>query len=354
MNRPEPDSPAARQRAATAAEWLVKHDRGFTAAEQDEFLQWLSADARHGEWFALHRRTVGDFNCLAQWRPEHSEEPNPDLLAPPRSAWRRAAPLALAAGLAVTFVWWWSGSTEPDAGAAFAGAYERRILEDGSAVELNRGAVVNVTFSATERRVVLERGEALFSVMTQPGRPFIVRAAGIDVRAIGTVFNVRLDPTTVEVLVTEGRVRLAQIAAPVIGPPSHGAQNSRVDLPTPTGNHLAPELPEIAAGHRATVSLDRAAPPRIVPVSAEESTRLLAWQPRLLDFSSAPLSRAVEEFNRRNRVQFILADSELGAMPVVASVRSDNVAGFARILAATPGLEIEHRGENQIIVRRKK
>lgn len=39
MNRPEPDSPEAQARSRAAAEWFVKHDRGLTAAEQDEFLQ---------------------------------------------------------------------------------------------------------------------------------------------------------------------------------------------------------------------------------------------------------------------------------------------------------------------------
>jgi transmembrane sensor len=54
-------------------EWLVKRDRTLNAEEQDEFMQWLTADPRHGEWLALHRRAVRDFACLAQWRPEHSD-----------------------------------------------------------------------------------------------------------------------------------------------------------------------------------------------------------------------------------------------------------------------------------------
>ena len=64
-----------------AAAWLVKKDHGFTAAEQDAFFQWLAADPRHGEWFARHRQTWKEFNLLAEWKPEHSTEPNADLLA---------------------------------------------------------------------------------------------------------------------------------------------------------------------------------------------------------------------------------------------------------------------------------
>lgn len=69
MKRPEPDSPEAERRSQAAADWLARRDRTLTASEQDEFLQWLAADPRHGEWFALHRSVVGDFSALARWRP---------------------------------------------------------------------------------------------------------------------------------------------------------------------------------------------------------------------------------------------------------------------------------------------
>ena len=75
-----------------AAAWLVKRDRGFTAVEQDEFHHWLSSDPRHGEWLARHQGTWGEFDQLAQWRPEHSVEPNPDLLARPHARRYGACP----------------------------------------------------------------------------------------------------------------------------------------------------------------------------------------------------------------------------------------------------------------------
>lgn len=89
-----------------AAAWLIRRDRGLTAEEQDAFFRWLAADPRHGERLAHHQRTWKDFNLLAQWRPEHGSEPNPDLLARPRPARRWLAwgvPLALAACLALGF-----------------------------------------------------------------------------------------------------------------------------------------------------------------------------------------------------------------------------------------------------------
>jgi transmembrane sensor len=349
MKRPEPDSPAARTRAAAAAEWLAKHDRGLTAAEQDAFLDWLAADPRHGEWLALHRRTTGDFAGLMQWRPEHSEEPNPDLLAPPRRPLRWLAPVALAAAaaLAVSLTLWrpWANH---DATPAVAD-YERRILEDGSTVELNRGAAITVAYAAGERRVALVRGEALFTVAKNPARPFIVRAGGVDVRAVGTAFNVRLSGPAVEVLVTEGRVAVDHGPASA---PESASRSSPAEVRSPASELRVP-ISEISAGHRATIVPAVAAAPRIEPVTAAEIARALAWQPQLLDFSSVPLRLALAEFNRRNRVQFVLADPHLAELPIVASIRSNNIEGFARFLAETAGVRVERRSETEIVVRRR-
>lgn len=356
MKRPEPDSPEAEARSVTAAEWLVKRDRGLSASEQDEFLQWLAADPRHGEWFALHRHLVGDFNCLAQWCPEHSDEPNPDLLARPQRRVRWLVPVVLAgaaaACLAVSVTLWrsWAPGADHDAAtaAAFAaaGGYERRILEDGSTVELNRGAVVAVKFTPGERRILLTQGEALFTVTKNAARPFIVHAGGVDVRAVGTAFNVRLDANAVEVLVTEGSVQLKQPSSKI---PEHPAARSAASEAAAT----AVEPPLVSAGQRATISRASAAPPpQIAPVTVEETSRALAWQVQLLDFSSVPLARAIAEFNRRNRVQFRLADEALAQMPIVASIRSDNVEGFAKVLEQTPGVLVE-RGDGEIVLRRK-
>src|SRR5688572_16846377 len=96
---------------SAAAEWLVRHDRGLSAEQQDAFLQWLAVSPAHRESFQRHRRMWGDFNALAQWRPEHSGAPNPDLLAEPRRsrALRWVAPI-LAMAAVVAFGVWWSAA----------------------------------------------------------------------------------------------------------------------------------------------------------------------------------------------------------------------------------------------------
>jgi transmembrane sensor len=364
VNDESSSSPAERVDLEAAA-WLVKQDRGLTATEQDEFLQWLAAHPGHQAWFARHRATWNDFDLLARWQPEHSADPNPDLLARRRPRITRtmtriwSTVLATAACVGLAWVWWPARVIEaprPRVIEIVASAYERRTLDDGSMVDLKGGSRIVVRYTDTERRVALVQGEAQFTVATNLARPFIVRAGKVDVRAVGTAFNVRLAAQEVEILVTEGKVQLDHpAAAPARGTPppppiaaGAGATSSR-DPVAP----LPPAVSALSAGQRTVVSFAaEAAPPQVIAVTAEDMNRLLAWQPQLLDFDSTPLSSVVAEFNRRNRAQMTLADDELARVPIVASFRSDNIDGFIRLLELTVDVRAERRGADEIVLRK--
>lgn len=331
-----------------AADWAARKDRGFTAAEQDAFFQWLAADPRHGEYLAQQLATARKLKSLAQWRPEHALRPNPDLLEPPpRPRPRLRFALGLAACLACAFGLWQLGNSASSDDRATVVSLPpptvQRVLDDGSTIDLNHGAEVEVQFTPETRRITLLRGEALFTVTSNPQRPFIVQAGRVAIRAVGTAFNVNLQPAAVEVLVTEGTVAVAK--------PASDSRAAATDAPSATEAHT---IATVAAGHRTLVPLAEAGhAPEVVQVSREQMARLLAWQPRLLEFSDTPLAQVVAEFNRENRVKMVIDDASLAALPIGASFRSDNVEGFVRLLEASFRVEVEHRGD-AIVLRRKK
>jgi len=333
----DPNSAGQPQIELEAAEWVVRRDAGLTAAQQDEYFHWLASDPRHSDAMARQQQTWKDFGLLAQWKPEHSAEPNPDLLARPRrtsvrTIWLGALAMAACVALALTLWTPWRApmpEASPLANYAAPSGYERRVLPDGSVVELNRGARIALSYSAQERRVQLMHGEASFTVAKNPARPFIVRVAGVEVRAVGTVFNVRLDNRQVEVLVTEGKVQV-----------NNAVRGNSLLAPDATG-----EPAILAAGHKVVVAVEPIAAVPVVAVSADETARLLAWQPQMLEFNSAPLAEVVTAFNRESRVQLVIGDPQLRDLPIVASFRTDNTEGFVRLLEMTAGIRAERSGD---------
>lgn len=354
MKFPRRVKPASAQLEAEASSWVIRCERGLGPEEQDEFLQWMAADRRHSQEYARQRNNWLRLGLLADWRPEHSPRPNRDLLAPAPKAkaiWLNArrsriaqATLAAAAIVALGLFVVRNQTIHPPASTqpAQIAAIEERALADGSMITLNRGAEVSVHYAIDERRVVLERGEAHFEVAELPDRPFVVSVRGFEVRAVGTAFNVRLDPAAVEVLVTEGRVEVEQGDQP--------------DSPTrQRSNSPVPEPSTIDAGQRGLISLGPdASPLEIAPVTVEQMEQLSAWRPSFLDFSDTPLRSIVAEFNRRNApIRISIADASLAQTVVSASLRSDNIEGFIRLLEFGFGVEAERLG-NTVNLRRAK
>jgi transmembrane sensor len=360
---PESTAPRSREEIdRTAAQWVLRRDRGLSATEQDEFSQWLAADSRHGEALALQRWGWDELDRLAGLQTSLGAVPDPDLFAPrtkarARRGWWLAATSSLAAAAVVALLI--TLRSPPVAleqatplvavSTALAAPCERLTLEDGSVVELNRGASVEVAFSATERRVRLVRGEANFTVAKNPARPFVVNAGGVDVRAVGTVFNVRLAGAAVEVVVSEGRVKLENWSGDALVAGISAANAMGASHP-----QLAADV-VLSVGESAVVSLmPSASGPQVTPLTETELAARLAWQPRLLDFTGAPLTEIVAEFNRRNPVQLAVGDPALGAMRLSAAFRSDNVEGFVRLMESDFGMRAEWRSEREIVLRRAK
>lgn len=81
-------------------------------------------------------------------------------------------------------------------------------LEDGTRVELAPATAVDTDFSRTSRSVTLLRGEAFFTVEPDASRPFIVNASGVEIKVVGTAFNVHVEREATSVDLVHGRVEL--------------------------------------------------------------------------------------------------------------------------------------------------
>jgi transmembrane sensor len=279
-----------------AAEWLaLRQARGFSLSEQADFAEWMAADPRHAAIFQEVESSWKIFDLLARYPHSVDVAADPDLLAAnPRRKRGRFVQfpvfLAAAAAIAMGGMLWFGRSHGPDPAVMQADARFMR-LPDGSTVELNADSVVTEHYTADQRRLRLVRGEAHFSVVKDPKREFIVEADGVAVRAVGTAFNVRMQGKDVEVLVTEGSVKVAPPAVFAHAP------SPAPDVAAPTADVSA----TLIAGQRTVVPsqlLAGASSPRVETLEAADIDRALAWQTSRFNFESIPLSDVVRRLNR--------------------------------------------------------
>jgi ferric-dicitrate binding protein FerR (iron transport regulator) len=91
------------------------------------------------------------------------------------------------------------------------GVSTKMVLPDGSTVWLNAGSKLDYTrIGSSGNREVQLTGEAFFDVVKNPERPFIIHTSKIDVKVLGTKFNVKAypDDKTVETSLVQGSVEV--------------------------------------------------------------------------------------------------------------------------------------------------
>lgn len=356
MNAPRQTFNAIEQRAA---DWLARADGDMDTKAQAEFDRWLAADPRHQEAVDAIQAVWTAFDRPAATAGAATVAGSAALGARLQVLERRArhrrmavgAALAMAACLTVFF--WLARPMGGNPEVLFDGvvasarisAPVSQTLPDGSVVEFKPGALITVDFRPDERRVILERGEAHFSVTKNPQRPFIVKAGTVNVRAVGTAFAVQLGSAEVEVFVTEGKVNVASLRSVADG-----------DLPKSPGGTLSEVAPEaslpVEAGQQATVKLNAGgALPVVASMPGGAFAGRLSWRIPVLEFSETTLAEAVNLFNRYSKVRLRTGDKEVAGMRVTGVFRSDNPEGFVSALEATLGLRIE-RPNGEILLRR--
>lgn len=207
---------------------------------------------------------------------------------------------------------------------------ERVWLEDGSSMELNAQTSVAVTLGRTERRVTLERGEALFAVAKDAARPFRVQTAAGEVRAAGTVFNVRNVGTAatsgarVEVTVLEGSVRV----------------RGKRDAATETA--LAPGEQAWLAGGAGTVSVRR------LPEDGAED--VAAWRRGQVAFHDTPLREAIERFAAYHARE-IVVEASAGELRLGGRFALDDLNGMLDAVSRVLPVVIVREGGGVVRIR---
>lgn len=211
-------------------------------------------------------------------------------------------------------------------------------LPDGSEIVLNTNTLLEVRYSGVERRIVLDKGEALFTVTKDSVRPFRVVVGSHIVEAVGTEFAVqKLVDDAVEVMVTDGVVDVRNVGNGV-----NGASNKT--LPGPGGLQ---ERISLAAGEIIT---SEGADNEVIEkqnIPFEEIESRLAWQHGMLSFLDKPLDQVIKEVNRYTTT-VIVTDEEVRDIRVDGSFRVGDIDALLLAMKENFGMEVITMGDGYV------
>lgn len=359
-----------------ASEWLCRRESGqWTPTDQARFEQWLDASTLNrvaflrlelaweesarlkalgagtlgnqppppGQWnltpfFDRYRSaadarntpaisTVTEDSCdipdtgIVAKTPD--SDPAPPVSAVPR---RRLHRLAIAASVLLVVVaglgsyqFW---TSDIDRYRTPIGGLSSVPMRDGSKITLNTASEIRVAVDANERHIDLRQGEAFFEVAKDPNRPFVVVAGTKRVVAVGTKFSVRRDGESIEIVVTEGKVRVEGASRPLRST-AVAASGSTAQLPG------ADDPVFLTPGAIAYVG---EAGVLVRQKTLAEAETHLSWRSGILMFREQSLANAVAEFNRYSVRKIVIADPAVAALEVEGNFRAHNVEAFVRLL----------------------
>ncbi len=309
------------RRETEAAEWFARlNNRTISLTDIDAFKTWRADPECRKAYEAIED----------VWRRSDALAGDPEIKAalaatpdrrrrPRRWAWPAAGALA-ATGLAAVLLLGYVSTR----GASYeTGVGESRIvrLADGSRLQLDTDSRVDVRLGSSSRDLVLRRGQAMFEVAHDAGRPFRVEAGSTRITALGTRFDVRRFGEGARVTLVEGSVQVVEVNRS--GRSWRMSPGQQIDVAT---------RPSAAA-------------PRAVDVSATTS-----WTSGRLLFQATPLDDAVAEINRYADQPIVLGTPGLADKPLSGAFDTGDSQAFSEAVSEIYGLTATVRADGATVL----
>ena len=225
------------------------------------------------------------------------------------------------------------------------GIRSKIILPDGTVVLLNSGTRVKYpeSFKGTMREVYLD-GEAYFDVVKDNKRPFVVHTSGMDIKVIGTAFNVKAyaSDRQTETSLIRGSIEVTiknRLNERIILSPSEKlvVMNEKVERSAGEGDEKD-VIPELVIQ-------------RLVYNVQDSTVEETQWMGDKLVFNNESFSDVAVMMERWYDVEIEIGDTQLRQKRLTGSFDKENIEQALEALSITNPFTFERKGDKIIIHR---
>ncbi len=194
------------------------------------------------------------------------------------------------------------------------------LLPDGSTVWLNAGSRLSYdSLYNTRQREVTLSGEAYFDVVKNPNKPFIIHTGKINIRVLGTVFDVKSYPgeKTMEASLIRGSIEVTFPSMPskkIILKPNQKLIIDRTEITSISNKRKAEsaQTPVISIQH-------------INRIGSDSLIAETGWMQNRLYFNDMSFQELLNNMERKYGVTFQLEDSSLASIHFTGSFKDETV-----------------------------
>lgn len=201
------------------------------------------------------------------------------------------------------------------------GSKTNLLLPDGSTVWLNAGSRLTYdSLYGTSLREVTLSGEAYFEVARNPKKPFIIHTGKINIRVLGTVFNVKSYPeeNTIETSLIKGSIEVSFPSQPskkIILKPNQKLIIDKTETNSPAKRN--PGVP----GSEPLISIEH-----LNRIGTDSSITETGWMENRLYFNDMSFQDLLHNMERKYGVSFKMTDSILDTIHFTGSFQNETVS----------------------------
>lgn len=198
------------------------------------------------------------------------------------------------------------------------------LLPDGSQVILNANSSISYSVDFKQNRKLKLIGEAFFKVVENPKSPFVVETSQFKTKVLGTSFNVKAYPNTINtVSVVTGKVEV----------------NSKENL----------AWKSILIKNQ-WISIKKQEAPQL---SNDDAKDFNAWTKNILIFQNSSLRETAITLENQFDVTILFEKRELEELRITGKFKEENLNNILNSIALVKQLEIQFLTKNKIYVRKK-
>ena len=330
-----------------AADWIAAIERGLTGEEEQELARWLSLSRANYQLFIELAELWDNMEVLSRLSDLFPESqparryPSNRVLSGIAASVVVGIFLFAAVQMQDIAIQKFTSVTDSHSYDTAVGEYATHQLSDGSTITLNTNSRVRVNYTASERLLILDRGEVHVKVAHDSDRPLSVAVGNTVVRAVGTEFNVEItEDQSLELVVTDGVVMVG-----VLDASDEGASSDTPKL-------LPQSSTIVGAGEQVLILANDQNTDSIKPESIErdEIAVKLSWREGNLIFRGESLEEAVYEVGRYTAVEFVFLDEETREVRVAGLFKAGDVEGLLAALRNHFNIAYERQGEHRILL----
>lgn len=311
-----------------AARWFARlRDAGPDHPDRGRFESWLASSPANAAEYAAVEDVWNDFNSASHLDKLAGAMEHRGAAEIARKEGRRrflkrgvlGLFLGLGSGTAAWHGWrYWEGLPLAQLAARTGvGEVGRQALPDGSQVVLGAGSHIAVRYFRDRREVILLSGDAMFDVVRDPERPFVVDGGPARATVLGTRFAVNRSAGRSRVSVESGRVQV------------ENAQGTGAVV--------------LEAGQVAEVR-EGGAVQRIAAAASDG----FAWQRGTLVFDDATLQEIAAGISRYRRIP-VRADGR-SDQRITAVVQTADIEHFLQSLPTFTSVRVENRAGETVLL----